>query len=248
MNDANAPCGGEPLPLDEQLRRAIRDANLSYRVLAEISGLDRANMRRFLTRGTDIRLSSASKIAAALGLHLTMTGIATAARPRANRADGPAGTGAVGRPVQLRGRDRSVLVFGRTKPPLRRGAYAAVSALADAWPRRISKADLERAAGKGARSHLRALREADPDWDAVLGGRSRAYQGYGLSWPESGPGGGSPTLSHSSPTDLPLSPTSSHSSPTSSHSISGESREDYATSDVKLARAGPNGTHGAGHE
>lgn len=59
-----------PATLSEELRAAIADNSLSINRLAIESGVDQAVLQRFVTGERDLRLGSAEKIAAYLGLHL----------------------------------------------------------------------------------------------------------------------------------------------------------------------------------
>jgi hypothetical protein len=62
--------------LPDQLRLAIGESGLSCSALGRLAGVDHGQVLRFL-QGTDIRLETAGRICAALGLSL-----AAPARPR----------------------------------------------------------------------------------------------------------------------------------------------------------------------
>ena len=61
---------GKRLDLDEQLRRAVREAGLSTYGLAKGAGIDRAIAVRFMNAERTLTLPTASKIATLLGLEL----------------------------------------------------------------------------------------------------------------------------------------------------------------------------------
>ena len=56
-------------PLDDVLRRAIRDCGISANMLAQRTGVPQPTITRFLA-GADMRVSNAAKIAECLGLSL----------------------------------------------------------------------------------------------------------------------------------------------------------------------------------
>lgn len=58
-----------PPTLDESLRQAIRDSGLSANQLARATEVPQPTITRFLN-GADMKLSTASRLAAYLGLHL----------------------------------------------------------------------------------------------------------------------------------------------------------------------------------
>jgi transcriptional regulator with XRE-family HTH domain len=60
---------GKRLPLDEQLRRAIRQSGWTRYRVAKEAKLSLINLTRFL-RGQDVKLTTAARIAAVLGLEL----------------------------------------------------------------------------------------------------------------------------------------------------------------------------------
>lgn len=61
---------GKQIGLDEQLRRAVREAGLSTYGLAKGAGIDRAIAVRFMNAERSLTLTTASKIATLLGLEL----------------------------------------------------------------------------------------------------------------------------------------------------------------------------------
>lgn len=67
-------------PLDETLKAAIRKSGLTHYAIGKQAGVDPSVIDRFMAdrdaagRGGDMRLSTASKIAAAMGLELRPAG------------------------------------------------------------------------------------------------------------------------------------------------------------------------------
>lgn len=67
-------------PLDETLKAAIRKSGLTHYAIGKQAGVDPSVIDRFMAdrdaagRGGDMRLSTASKIAAAMGLELRAAG------------------------------------------------------------------------------------------------------------------------------------------------------------------------------
>ena len=57
--------------INEQLRKAIEKRDESYYALAKRSGVDAVVISRFVCGERDLRLDTAAKLAAALGLELT---------------------------------------------------------------------------------------------------------------------------------------------------------------------------------
>lgn len=107
--------------------------------------------------------------------------------------------GGEARPVIIQGQGLPVIVLGRAKPPLSIPLYEAVEVLSRAWPARVPNALLEarrpHGAGRGARNNLRALRQSDPDWNAVIDPAGRPHRGWAIITPRPT----TPTLSHSFP-------------------------------------------------
>ena len=60
----------KPADLAEQLRQALRDCGHTQYEISKGSGIDRAMLVRFLTHERDIRMKTAGKLAAFLGLEL----------------------------------------------------------------------------------------------------------------------------------------------------------------------------------
>lgn len=58
-----------PMPIETQLREAIRTSELSGNALAKAAGVSQSAVSRFMS-GEDIRLSAASKLAEHFGLEL----------------------------------------------------------------------------------------------------------------------------------------------------------------------------------
>ena len=56
-----------------RLRAAVRDSGLTQAALARAAGTDQATVSRFLAGG-DVKLATAAKLAAAVGLRLTLSG------------------------------------------------------------------------------------------------------------------------------------------------------------------------------
>lgn len=67
-----------PEMLADQLRRVIRESGRTAYRLAGDAGVDEAQVKRFLNGERDLRLETAGKLCAALGLELT----ASKRRPR----------------------------------------------------------------------------------------------------------------------------------------------------------------------
>jgi len=61
------------MPFTEALRQAIRDSELPYLKLEQKTGVHRASISRFMTGERSLRLDVADKLAAYLGLRLTVT-------------------------------------------------------------------------------------------------------------------------------------------------------------------------------
>jgi hypothetical protein len=80
--------------------------------------------------------------------------------------------------VVLRGRDESPLVLGKEKPPLTERQYNVIKALLDAGKHGLSKDKLDERSGHNeARKALRALRDSDADWAAVIHMPGKAGRG-----------------------------------------------------------------------
>lgn len=60
--------------INEQLRKAIEKRDESYYALAKRAGVDAVVISRFVCGERDLRLETAAKLAAALGLELTAKG------------------------------------------------------------------------------------------------------------------------------------------------------------------------------
>ena len=60
--------------INEQLRKAIVNRGESYYALAKRAGVDAVVISRFVCGERDLRLDTAAKLAAALGLELTVKG------------------------------------------------------------------------------------------------------------------------------------------------------------------------------
>ena len=60
--------------INDQLRKAIEKGDESYYALAKRSGVDAVVISRFVCGERDLRLDTAAKLAAALGLELTAKG------------------------------------------------------------------------------------------------------------------------------------------------------------------------------
>ena len=60
--------------INEQLRKAIEKRDESYYALAKRAGVDAVVISRFVCGERDLRLETAAKLAAALGLELTVKG------------------------------------------------------------------------------------------------------------------------------------------------------------------------------
>jgi hypothetical protein len=81
--------------------------------------------------------------------------------------------------VKLRTRDQGPIVLGNEKSVLTDGAYNVVKALLDAGEAGLSKDKLDEKSGHPeARKFLTRLREADPDWAAVIQMPGKAGRGY----------------------------------------------------------------------
>lgn len=67
----------KPKPIDEALKAAIRKSGLTHYALGKLAGVDPSVIDRFMRdpgageRGGDLRLSTAARLAASLGLELT---------------------------------------------------------------------------------------------------------------------------------------------------------------------------------
>lgn len=59
--------------IDEQLRQAVQESELSLRELARQAGLTPASVIRFANGERDLRLAGAAKLAEVLGLELAST-------------------------------------------------------------------------------------------------------------------------------------------------------------------------------
>lgn len=60
----------EVAQINDQLRKAIEKSGLTYYKLAQESGVDQVVISRFVNRERDLRLETAARLAAALGLTL----------------------------------------------------------------------------------------------------------------------------------------------------------------------------------
>jgi transcriptional regulator with XRE-family HTH domain len=60
----------QPKPIDAALKAAIAKSGLTHYALAKVTGVTAGQLDRFMSGERDLRLSSASAIAAALGLEL----------------------------------------------------------------------------------------------------------------------------------------------------------------------------------
>ena len=61
----------KPKTVTDELRRAIADSGLTLYRIAKDSGVPHAALYRFVNREQDIKLATADKLAAYLGLRLT---------------------------------------------------------------------------------------------------------------------------------------------------------------------------------
>lgn len=70
----------KPKPIDDALKAAIKKSGISVYALSKESGVDQSVISRFMAdpgeaqRGGDLRLSTAARLAAALGLELRPAG------------------------------------------------------------------------------------------------------------------------------------------------------------------------------
>lgn len=76
--------------LGDQLRAVIESRGLTAYAAGRAAGVDPGVVQRFLTGERDIRLETADRLAAALGLRLVEVGRATRGRPRTARPAEPA--------------------------------------------------------------------------------------------------------------------------------------------------------------
>ena len=65
---------GKTPDIQEQLRQAILDADVTRYRLSKMTGVEQGILSRFVNRERSITLDTAAKLAAALGLELTPTG------------------------------------------------------------------------------------------------------------------------------------------------------------------------------